>query len=190
MKQRTADFGRSCSHESRKNSGRPFLPGISYSRTRFQPLPTQERTENSAAVRAQAFGALYLFKRDDVAKAVAEKTSTSSALTPVEIPNIESLSFRLTEEPSGDAAKAEHIRFRLQGEANLVWLFDEKSLKTALLGKPKAELASALSAFPTISKADLVLRPFWSRSFPEEAEKVTIERTLIEQALPAPAQGE
>ena len=51
-----------------------------------------------------------------------------------------------------------------------------EKLQNALIGKPKEDLAATLAAFPTIEKVDLVLRPFWSRSFPDKPEKVKIER--------------
>ncbi len=141
----------------------------------FESLPLEAKGKDSVIVRERATGAAFLFKREELSRAVAGRLSSAPPGLPVEIPNLEELQFALRGEPAL-MAKAEEIRFTLKGDARIVWLFDEEKLRQALLGKPRGDLAAALSAFPAIEKVDLVLRPFWRRRFPENPDKIAIER--------------
>ena len=54
----------------------------------------------------------------------------------------------------------------------LIWKTDEVALESDLLDRKKSEVAAILRNYPTISSADAVLRPFWKRSFPKDADKI------------------
>lgn len=130
----------------------------------------------TALVREKAVGTAYLLKKDELSKAIAGKVLDSYNGLPVVIPELPRLQLTMDERPSGDK---EEVRFALSGSATLVWAFDENAFRESLRGKPKAELASVLSAFPTIEKVDVVIRPFWSRSFPDTSDKLTITQVPL-----------
>lgn len=144
-----------------------------------ESLAPEERSGETSAVKETVTGAAYIFKREDIAKAVAATVLPPGEVLPVEIPDLDSLTFEIKDSGS-NTGEATVLRFTLKGGARIVWLFDEEKLQKALTGKPKDELAATLSAFPTIEKVDLVLKPFWSRSFPNNPSKVTIERATPE----------
>jgi len=139
-----------------------------------ESLQPQEREGNLSAVRVRMTGASYVFKEEDLTKAIEVAEVTSFKDLPVQIPNIASLLFELTELPTGNPAEVKTIRFTLKGSANIVWLYDGEKLKTALAGKQKKALLGVLAGFPTIEKADLVIRPFWSGSFPSNPQKIKL----------------
>lgn len=140
----------------------------------------EERGAALATVRETATGAVYLFKREDLARAIAEAAFPAyTAGAPVEVPELDTLVFRL-KDPIGDTpAQTDTIRFTISGAARAVWLYDETKLRNALAGRPKSELALILASFPTIERVDLIMRPFWSRSFPKNPKKVSFERAEL-----------
>ena len=73
-------------------------------------------------------------------------------------------------------ATADSISFNLSGPASFEWFYDELALKQALVGKSRNETATVLQKYPTIEKADISLRPFWSRSFPDTLDKITVNK--------------
>lgn len=140
------------------------------------PIP-EGRGANLATVRETATGAAYIFKREDMAQAIAGAMFPShEASAPVEIPELQTLVLHLKDSLGANPAHVEALRFNLDGTARVVWLYDEAKLRSAIAGKQKAELAGILAGFPTIERVDLVMRPFWSRSFPENPRKISFER--------------
>lgn len=136
-----------------------------------ESLPHQERGESEAVVREKmTLTALYL-PRAELTQAIARKKLPQYDGKPVSIETLETLIATLKSAGSTD----EKISFSVAGEARIVSLFDEAALAEALRGKPKNGVAPVLSSFPAIEKVDVILRPFWRRSFPEKAGKIKIE---------------
>lgn len=69
------------------------------------------------------------------------------------------------------------LSLRLEGTLTTGQSFDPETLKRALAGKAKGQLPEILKMYPEISRAEATLRPFWSSSFPENHEKITINVT-------------
>ena len=68
--------------------------------------------------------------------------------------------------------------FSLVGNATLIWLYDEEKLKNDLVGRDKEAIHTILSGYPSIERAEVIVRPFWRRSFPDTTEEIKIERNL------------
>jgi hypothetical protein len=47
----------------------------------------------------------------------------------------------------------------------------------AVAGKTRDSAQVALSGFPEVNKAVLVLRPFWATTFPQDPAKITVTAT-------------
>jgi hypothetical protein len=75
-------------------------------------------------------------------------------------------------------ATADSISFHLSGTAAFEWVYDEVALKNALKGQPRSNTQAVIGKFPMIEKADISIRPFWSRSFPSSVDKITIKKAL------------
>lgn len=67
--------------------------------------------------------------------------------------------------------------FSLSGAANLIAAIDGSQIATAVAGKSRSEAQIALTNYPAVKRAVLVLRPFWKQNFPEDpsAIQVTVE---------------
>ncbi len=66
------------------------------------------------------------------------------------------------------------MNFQLSGTAKAVWQIDQEELKNSLTGLSKDGYQSVFAQYPAISRAEVVFRPPWVRSFPEATEKITI----------------
>ena len=67
------------------------------------------------------------------------------------------------------------ITLALSGAAKLVWQFDPKALKQALVGKDEAGIQAAVSAFkPAVGEIRIKIQPFWQSRFPSDPDRITI----------------
>lgn len=62
----------------------------------------------------------------------------------------------------------------VNGQPNFKWITDTEALTHSVLDIKRDELKQVLTSYPSISKADAVIKPFWKRSFPENPEKITV----------------
>ncbi len=152
----------------------------------YTSLPPESKDGGMSLVKEKVTGAAYIFRIDELNKAIANSAIATFNNLPIVIPDLEKLTFQLKEIPSSDPAGAKTIRFTLTGSARIVWLFDGIKLQNALLGKQKNQFALTLATFPTIEKADMVIRPFWSSGFPKNAKKVSIVVASPEDVLKKP----
>ncbi|MEX0933783.1 MAG: hypothetical protein WD003_00790 [Candidatus Paceibacterota bacterium] len=96
----------------------------------------------------------------------------------VMISNMEELSFNLLNKDSLDLEEDTTISFSLSGRPHFVWQFDDTKLIRSLFGRPKGDLRNILSEFKGIAQAEVVIRPFWKRSFPEKESRFTIKKII------------
>lgn len=142
----------------------------------YESLPSELKDGTLSRVKEKVTGAAYYFRKNDIAREIAKSEISGFDNLPIEILDFETLAFEFKELPGGEPAEAQTLRFTLKGSAKITWLYDEDKLRLALAGKPRDELSEVLSDFPTIEKADFIIRPFWSRSFPRNSKKVSIEQ--------------
>lgn len=143
--------------------------------TKRESLPINHADGNVAIVKEKLVWVAYFFDRDGVVRAVAKAALPEAVGASVGIPRLEDLVFEFTEPPLSDGVDAKAVRFTLRGNVQIVWKYDEEKLRLALAGRQKDELAEILSGFPAVERADFIIRPFWSRSFPKNPRKVSIE---------------
>lgn len=99
---------------------------------------------------------------------------------PVNGVGIEGLLFVLNNPDGTSYTALERITFTLKGNMVLVWLFDESALKEDLVGKKKRDVDWVLSDYPSIKEAQIIMRPFWKRNFPDDPGKIKIVYTSEE----------
>jgi hypothetical protein len=93
----------------------------------------------------------------------------------------ESLAFtaasNLTLAPEGGVlpdARAESFSFTLSGTASLVYSVDQARIATAVSGKTRSAAKVAVSAFPEVKRAVIILRPFWRQTFPQDPASISV----------------
>jgi hypothetical protein len=126
--------------------------------------------------RAVLYGVL--FDTKDFSRHIAEKTIADFDDSDVEIINLSDLDFAILDKQNSRPWEREQISFTLNGSASIVWLFDEDLLKQDLSGRSKDALSTVLSGYPSVERAEAVLRPFWKSSFPENIQKIKVKQIL------------
>lgn len=129
-------------------------------------------------VREEAVFYGFLFNELEFAKHVALNTVGSYEGEDVEIVGIENLEFKIVDKSLLIPASAEAFDFTLSGSGKIVWLFDAERLKEDMAGKHRRDTQTVLSGYPAIEKAEITIRPFWKRSFPDNPDKITVERII------------
>ncbi len=82
----------------------------------------------------------------------------------------------LTLAPIGDlpVPGTTEFAFGLSGSATILWQVDPTKISAAVAGKSRDSAETVLSGFPEVERASLVLRPFWSTSFPSDPAKIKV----------------
>lgn len=145
----------------------------------FESEPSVEEGDEVKVVeKATLYGVL--FNKEKFAKHILKNTTASSDDEPVAIQDISTLTVTVNNKSDVRPWEEEEFELTIKGNARIVWTFDEDKLKEDLSGRAKAALPTVLSGYPSIEKAEVVLRPFWKRSFPDKVKKIKIE---IEQNI-------
>lgn len=123
---------------------------------------SQSATASGAAVNIRDFASALATKLVDDYKGEAIDFKDASTLT--------------VAVASTTKAAPDQITIRVNGQATLVWQFDQNKVKEAMLGKSKGEFQKIIESFaPAIKSATATIRPFWMTNFPAEPEKIEIE---------------
>lgn len=139
----------------------------------YQNLPPEEIGDGKVKIKEKAILNAPLFNNADLAQNIAVSVVPGYEDAPVRLEDEKSLSFQYAT-TTIDLPNDESISFNLVGKPRLVWVYDEAQLKTDLAGGSKTALTTVLGGYPAIEKATVKIRPFWSRSFPEAINKITI----------------
>lgn len=149
-----------------------LLPGAAT--TTYQELtPTPSETAGMVEVKEQGTITAVIFPGTAFAKAVASSVpginyqggplslSSTSALTLV---------------PTGgipDSA-ATSFSFSLSGNASFIYNVDASRIAAAVAGKTRSAAQVALTNYPEVDRATLLLRPFWKQTFPEDPAAISV----------------
>lgn len=143
-------------------------------------LPQTEARGDSVQVNEEVTLHAIFFRKDELGKSIASELSSQEfAEGDVGIVDWGSLVFAIQNKESINPEIDTTVSFTISGDIDLMLLFDEMSLKTSLLGKSKKSLHTVLSNFPSIEKAEAVIKPFWRRSFPDNEKKIKLELIII-----------
>jgi len=119
-----------------------------------------------------------IFDRSLLSRRIAELAIGSYAGEPVDVRTIEDLTFVLLNREALAPEALEEVSFAISGSADVVWTFEEEALKDDLAGKLKKGTDIVFSGYPSIAEARIVVRPFWKRYLPEDAEDIDIVEVL------------
>lgn len=149
----------------------------------FQELPTVSYGENLVTIREQAFLQMPLFKEADFAAFLAKETIPSYDREPVRITDTAALEFSYSDlsTNSTNIANLTALTFKIVGKPTIVSEFDAEKLQSDLAGKAKTSISTVLTAHPGIKSARVASKPFWRRSFPDDASDIEILEVVGEE---------
>lgn len=141
----------------------------------YAALPDEAVSDDTVNIKEQGTLVAAAFNKAQMSSALARSLVPGYKSEPVTIPTAESLTFA-----SKDLrpASADSVSFHLTGPATFEWTYDQAALQTALASQTRAATPAVLQKFPMIEKADISIRPFWSRSFPSNADKIVIKKSI------------
>lgn len=116
-----------------------------------------------------------LFSESGLAAFIATQTVAGYDEEPVELKDVSTLILELNA-TEGNVWEAQTLPVSINGTAHLIWTFDEEQLKKDLAGRDKTALETILTGYPSIEEAEVILRPFWKQSFPEDPSDIAIIR--------------
>jgi len=121
-------------------------------------------------------GTLYglLFDTQKLTKEIAKRNVDQYDDSDVYISNIENLGFGLSNPENIPWSDLKNINFSLKGPAKIVWRMDSAKLGVELAGKKKKDFNSIMSAYPHAVSADLILKPFWRMTLPDDPKDINI----------------
>lgn len=147
----------------------------------FEEVPVDSATSSTALATNQAEITLkgtfhgILFDRRDLSYKVAKDQIPDFDGRELEIKNLADLKFKLLNREDITSEAVEKISFTLEGNAHLVWIFNQAELLTKLQAAPKNDYQSVFAQFPTIKEAEIIFFPPWIQSLPENKDKIKIE---------------
>jgi len=119
-----------------------------------------------------------IFRNDELAESIVSETVAGYEGESVRLDSTENLLFTIPTDFVFNPVEEGDIVFDLSGTARIIWLFDEQKLQNDLSGRQKEALPTILSGYPGIDRAEVILRPFWKQTFPEDPNKVSVELKL------------
>ena len=146
----------------------------------YSQLPSVEYGEDLVTIREQAILQIPLFKKTDFGSFLARQAVATYEGGPVRVDDISTLNFTYTSPTTSASviANASSITFKLTGKPLLIWEYDQTKLTKDLAGLPKTALQNAITAHPGIKGARVRITPFWQRTFPDNAETITVIEEL------------
>lgn len=147
----------------------------------FESQPSTSYGNSLATIKERAYLHVPLFKEAEFATYLAESTVAGYEDEVVSITAPEQLTFSygIATTTQSDISQATKLEFLLKGATRIVWQYDEEKLRNDLTGLSKAALPTVLSGYPSIDKAEAVVRPFWAQEFPTSGDEIKI-KTLME----------
>lgn len=71
-------------------------------------------------------------------------------------------------------AETETLTFTLAGTAPLVYTVDTSRIAASVAGKTRTAAEVAVSSYPEVKRAIIILRPFWRQTFPQDPASISI----------------
>ena len=152
-------------------AGYTLLPGAAT--TTFQDLAAAPSSATGMVdIKEQGTITAVVFPTAALAKAVAMSVSGLNYQgEPLSLLPASSLKLSSTGLPDTQATS---FAFDLAGTASFVYTVDPTRVAAAVAGKTRTEAEVALTNYPEIKRAVLILRPFWRQAFPQDPSSITV----------------
>ncbi|MDP2665038.1 MAG: hypothetical protein Q8P23_00075 [bacterium] len=158
--------------EARIPSGYVLLPGAAT--TTYQEIAsTPSGTTGMVDVKVQGTITAIVFPNVALAEEIAKSVNGLGYQgEPVTLASAKTV--KLTA-PSGlPAPDASSFTFTLSGTASLIYNVDPTRIAAAVSGRTRDAAKVALSAYPEVKRAVVILRPFWRKTFPQDPASISV----------------
>ncbi|TSC83861.1 MAG: hypothetical protein G01um101417_428, partial [Parcubacteria group bacterium Gr01-1014_17] len=148
--------------------------------------PEQETQDKKVSVTERGTLTAFVFKRDALASYIARRALLRYDNAPVVFETLEGLSFEFLNKSDFGKNADGRVLFGLRGSGTVVWKLDEERLKQDLSGKLKSETVSVLASYPAIERSQVIIRPFWKKTFPDNAKKISVVIKQLTSEIESP----
>ncbi len=158
--------------EAQIPEGYVLVPGASV--IKYEELtPVPSSTTGMVDVKEQGTITAVVFQNGALAKAIASSVgSLGYQGEPVTLSSVSGLKLSA---PAGiPAVDAASFSFTLTGTASLVYTVDPTRIAAAVSGKTRSAAEVALTNYPEVKRAFIILRPFWRKTFPQDPSSITV----------------
>ncbi len=158
--------------EAKIPEGYVLVPGASV--IKYEELtPVPSSTTGMVDVKEQGTITAVVFPSGALAKAISLSVgSLGYQGEPVTLSSVSGLKLSA---PAGlPAVDAASFSFTLSGTALLVYTVDPTRIATAVSGKTRSAAEVALTNYPEVKRAVIILRPFWRQMFPQDPASITV----------------
>ncbi len=141
--------------------------------TTFEELaPAPSSTAGQVDVKEQGTVTAIVFPNTALAKSIASSVSGLGYLgEPLTIASSSSLLFTVPRLPDLNAAS---FPFALGGTVSLIYNVDPSRIAAAVAGKTRSAAEVALTNYPEVRRAVIILRPFWRQTFPQDPSAISV----------------
>ncbi|MSR87770.1 MAG: hypothetical protein EXS69_01210 [Candidatus Zambryskibacteria bacterium] len=146
----------------------------------FEDMPQSDLGNDSATInmKGNLFG--IMFKRTDLAVALAQKKLDTILSELVDFVSFDTLELAFTGTPPIDPLSLNEISFKVSGTGTVLWRTDEVALRSDLVGRNKRDIPVILKNYPAVVSTNATLRPFWKTTFPDNGDKISIKKLKVE----------
>jgi len=137
---------------------------------------TEGGQSDKSEVRVAGTIEAYIFKQEDLTRALVDKVIAKSEENGVSIPNIRELAITL------EAAEGSEVRMSIDDRVQVVWDISDEAVKEALVGVRRRDFESKMLEFKNIERAELALKPFWRTTLPDKPGAIKIVNTFTSPA--------
>ncbi|PIR45340.1 MAG: hypothetical protein COV09_01980 [Candidatus Vogelbacteria bacterium CG10_big_fil_rev_8_21_14_0_10_50_13] len=145
----------------------------------YEEVLNETLGENASVDQAEVAlrGTFYgiLFNREDLSFKVAEEQIPNFNGRPLLIKNLDQMKFALLNREEITGPEVDQISFTLEGNAHLVWQFNQEEMITKLSQAPKDSYQAIFAQFPSIKEASLSFFPPWSNELPDNRDRIKVE---------------
>ncbi len=158
--------------QSQVPSGYVLLPGASV--TSYEELaPAPSSSTGMVDIKVQGTVTAIIFPNEALAKAIAKSVA---GLNYQGEPLMLTVTNDLTLTAVGGLPdpSAEIFTFTLSGAVPLMYSVNSARIAAAVAGKTRSAAEVALTNYPEVKRAVIILRPFWKKTFPDDPASISV----------------
>lgn len=152
-------------------SGYVLVPGAM--ETIYEGLDSSpSSTTGMVEVKEHGTATAVIFPNSALAKGIAYSVAGLGYQgEPITLASTDSLLLASANIPDTDA---DTFSFTIAGTASLTYTVDESRISAAVAGKTRSAAEVALTNYPEVKRAFIVLRPFWRQTFPQDPSSISV----------------